>query len=79
MWAINGGAISIDISITKDGSDWRIDVIDEDFGQPYDYQSLLDDDPEQEYAQMVKRIVDDKMLWLIEKGIVTGWKVGDYV
>ena len=33
--------MTLNVEIAKDGSDWQIDVLDENFCQPYDYQYLL--------------------------------------
>lgn len=37
--------ISFSVSIPKDGNDIRIDILDEDFCQPYDYQYILKKHP----------------------------------
>lgn len=73
-----GCEISFNVTIYMDG-DWRIDVLDEDFLQPYDYQALLEQDPHLGFAKKVKLIVDGEMGKLIKAGIVSGWKVGDYL
>lgn len=70
--------ISFDITIYQDG-DWRIDVLEEEFLQPYDYQFILDKDPKFSFALNIKRRADEEMTKLIEAGIVSGWKIGDYL
>lgn len=78
-WIINDSDISMNVSIKKDNNDWCIDILDENFCQPYDYQMMLHNNPDHQYAQMIKAFVDAKMLWLKCKGIISGWSIGDYV
>ena len=67
--------------------DWRIDILDEDFCQPYDYQYLLEKYSnnintrvfESDCPHIVKKNVDEIMDSFVHKGIISGWKVGDYV
>ena len=62
--------------------DWRIDIIDEWFGQPYDYQYLLEkysNDINTRVLEIVKKNVDEIMDSFVHKRIISGWKVGDYV
>lgn len=74
--------ISFNLQIAKDGSDWQIDVLDENFCQPYDYQhfimkSEINDIPF--VALKTKEKVDQIMEDLVEKGVIRNWKVGDYI
>lgn len=71
--------ITFNMSIEKDGSDWSIDVLDEDILQPYDYQHLLEENPKHSFALRVKQRVDDYMIQLINVGIISNWSVGDYI
>ena len=68
--------------------DWRIDILDEWFFQPYDYQYLLENqyllekysnDINTRVLEIVKKNVDEIMDSLKHKGIISGWEVGDYV
>lgn len=77
-WQIDND-ISLNVRIKKDGSDWRIDVFDERFLQPYDYQRLLEENPDNLWANMTKAFVDSRMLWLKSKGVISNWDIGDYV
>ncbi len=70
--------ITFNVRICPDG-DWWIDVLDEDFGQPYDYQAFLEYDPSFDFAKEIKLGVDKEMEKLIKCGILSGWSVGDYV
>lgn len=72
--------ISFNISINKnDPEDYRIDVLDENFLQPYDYQYFLSKNVNVSCSQAVKKEVDTLMLWLKDAGIVSDWNVGDYI
>lgn len=74
-----GTDISFNVSIPKNGDRLRIDVLDEDFGQPYDYQRMLERDPSFPYALNVKASVERYMQELTDAGVLTGWKPGDYI
>ena len=50
--------ISFSVTIPKNGDDIRIDVLDEAFLQPYDYQRILSDHPDHETALIVQEQVD---------------------
>ena len=65
-----------------DRGDWYIDILDELFCQPYDYQYLLENysnDINTKVLEIVKKNVDEIMDSFVHKGIISGWKVGDYV
>lgn len=74
-----GAGVSFNLSIPKDGSRLRIDVLDEDFGQPYDYQQFLKKNPEFPFGLRVKEAVERVMKDFTEAGVLTGWKPGDYI
>lgn len=62
--------------------DWQIDILDECFLQPYDYQYLLEkysNDINTRVLEIVKKNVDEIMDSFVHKGIISGWKVGDYI
>ena len=68
------------VVIPKDNpEDLRIDVLDEEFLQPYDYQSILEHNPKFAPALEVKESVDMFMMYLIGNGVLSGWSVGDYL
>ena len=71
--------ISFDLSVEKDGSDWHIDVIDNEFGQPYDYQYILKKNPNNEIARKAKARVEQIMGELKNAGVIEGWNAGDYI
>ena len=71
--------ISFSVSIPKDGSDIRIDVLDEDFGQPYDYQSMLRKNPNSEPCLIIKEQVEEYMKYLQDNGVLNGHKYGEYI
>ncbi len=74
-----GRGISFNCTIPKDGSEAWIDVLDEDFLQPYDYQQMLEHKPHPPVADIVNHRVIALMLELKMKGIIEGYEVGDYV
>ena len=77
-----GFDISFNVSIPKDGSDIRIDVIDvlnEDFCQPYDYQSILNKNPTFELALIIYEQVEKWMEYLQSKGVLSGHVKGEYI
>lgn len=74
-----GTGISFNVSIPKDGSRLRIDVLDEDFLQPYDYQRILEKNPKFPFAEGVKAGVEFQMETLSEAGVITGYHKGMYI
>lgn len=74
-----GFDISFNVNIPKDNSDIRIDVLDEDFCQPYDYQYMLDKTPNFEPALVVKEQVEDWMRYLQDNGVISGHVYGEYI
>lgn len=71
--------ISFSVTIPKDGSDIRIDVLDEWFCQPYDYQYILGKDPGHKIANIVKEQVEYCMEKLQEEGVLEGHVRGEYI
>lgn len=71
--------ITFQVNIPKDGSDINIMVIDEDFGQPYDYQCLLEKNPSNVCANIVKAQVEEWMKYLQDNGVLSGHTYGDYI
>lgn len=74
-----GFDISFSVSIPKDGSDIRIDVLDEDFCQPYDYQYMLHKNPTFEPALITFEQVEEYMEYLQSKGVLSGHVKGEYI
>lgn len=72
--------ISFSVSIRKNNSDdLRIDVLDEDFCQPYDYQAMLEKDPKFEPCLIVKEQVEEWMKYLQDSGVLSGHEYGEYI
>ena len=77
--------ISFNISIDKENPEnWRIDVLDEEFLQPYDYQSMIQRELNGEKFQgdfhwKVSEQVEYEMEHLTRLGIIDGWEKGDYI
>lgn len=64
--------VTFNVTIPKDGSDIRIDILDEDFGQPYDYQHILNKNPKFEPALITLQQVEEWMEYLQSKGVLSG-------
>ena len=77
--------ISFNLAVKKDNpNDWRIDILDEDFCQPYDFQSMLQSEYEGEkfdgtFHRLVNEQVEYEMEHLIRLGVISGWEKGDYI
>ena len=72
--------ITFKVVIPKNNpEDLKIDVLDEEFLQPYDYQSMLERNPKFAPALEVKESVDMFMMYLIGNGVLSGWSIGDYL
>ena len=71
--------ISFTVHIPKDGSDIDIWILDDDFGQPYDYQRILSRNPKHECANIVKEQVEKWMAYLQDNGVLSGHNYGEYI
>lgn len=75
--------IIFDISINKkEPEDFRIDVLDDDFFQPYDYQFMLSSKAYGEYNPVAIKVYDEIEKWMEffkEKGIISGHEKGEYI
>ena len=58
---------------------WRIDILDEWFCQPYDYQAMYESGNYRPVVLTVMENVNEIMDSFVHKGIISGWKVGDYI
>lgn len=76
---LNNIDISFSVTIPKDGSDIWIDILDEDFYQPYDYQYILKKHPEHKIANIVKEQVEYWMEKLQKGGVLEGHVRGEYI
>lgn len=73
---------NVEFSLTMDKGDpstRRLDVLDENFCQPYDYQATLERNAGNETARKVMEEVEGIMAYLAGKGILSGHERGDYV
>ncbi len=75
-----GNKISFNLSVDAKTLDiTAIDVLDEDFLQPYDYQSMLINNRNFTHARQVFDRVDEVLNKLQDDGIITGYERGMYV
>lgn len=72
--------ISFNVEIDIETNDISIEVLDEDFLQPYDYQIMLKNP---NYVPKIAKIVHHKvqeiMKKLMDSGIIVGYKENDYI
>ena len=82
-WVFNVGltdTISLNITISDDGKG-LIDILDDDFLQPYDFQSMIINNGYNapSIAKTTQKKVYEVMEGLVYSGIISGWNVGDYI
>ena len=72
--------ISLNI-IINDDSEGRIDILDDDFLQTYDFQSMIinNGDKANNVAKTTQKKVYNIMENLVYGGIISGWNKGDYI
>lgn len=75
----NDTEITFSVHIPVDGSDINIQVIDEDFGQPYDYQYMLENNPRFAFALFIRERVEEQMQKLQDAGVLSGHNKYDYI
>ena len=71
--------ISFNVTINKKTSKIKIDILDENWLQPYNYQSILERDPSNKFANEIHKKVQHQMKLLMEKGIITGYNENDFI
>jgi len=71
--------ISFNVSIPKNGSDIDISILDEEYCQPYDYQSMLERDPGFRPAILIRDEVEKHMDELQAAGVLSGHIRGEYI
>lgn len=72
--------LSFCVRINKENPlDLSIDTLDDDFGQPYDYQMFLKSNPKNEIALTVKYLVEGYMKYLQDAGVLSGHIEGKYI
>ena len=78
--AVGGKDITFNLSINKvNAEDFRLDVLDEGFLQPYDYQYYLERNPEHQFAIQVRDNVEEQMGILQAAGVLSGHVKGEYI
>lgn len=71
--------ITFNVSIPINGGRGHIDILDECFCQPYDYQSILERNPNHPFANTIFNAVEKQMQKLSSCGIITGHTYGEYI
>ena len=67
------------VKIPKDGSDLNIMILDMDFCQPYDYQKILNNNPNHPCANIVNEQVEKWIEYLQDNGVLSGHVKGEYI
>ena len=78
-WTIISPGISFNISIDKETKEGNIDVLFEDFCQPYDYQKELYKNRFNVYALSIHDKVQEEMRKFLKNKIVENYTMGDYI
>lgn len=76
------GLVTINVGFPAHGGtqdDLRIDVLDEMFCQPYDYQSIIASGGRVPYALSVMERVESTMAYLSDSGVISGHEYGEYI
>ncbi|WP_176892854.1 hypothetical protein [Fusobacterium ulcerans] len=72
--------VTFNLQINKQNPDnFKIDILEENWLQPYDYQAGLRKYPKFEKYLQVHNKVQEIMKHLIEVGIIEGYNLGDYI
>lgn len=71
--------ISFNVSINKKTSEIKIDVLDEWFLQPFDYQAQIQDGRNDDFINNINKQVQGQMRYLMDTGVITGYRMGDYI
>lgn len=71
--------ISFNVSINKKMSEIKIDVLDEYFLQPFDYQAQIQDGRNDDFINNINKQVQEQMKYLMDTGVITGYRMGDYI
>lgn len=72
--------VTFNLQINKRNPDnFKIDILTEDYLQPYDYQAGLRKYPKFEKYLQVHKKVQEIMKHLIDMGIIEGYNLGDYI
>lgn len=71
--------ISFNVTISKKTSKIQIEILDENWLQHYNYQSILERDPNNKFANEIHKKVQEQMKLLTDKGIITGYKENDFI
>lgn len=72
-------AEDITLNIQLEDDSYKIDVLDESFLQPYDYQFILSVYPEFMFAKKVKASVENILCELQNKKILENYTKGQYI
>ena len=72
--------LSFNVVINKENPlDLRIDILDDDFAQPYDYQLFLKRNSKHEVSLKIKNLVEGYMKYLQDSGVLSGHIEGEYI
>lgn len=70
---------NVKLPIPHNSDNLDISVLDEAFGQHYDFQRILRKNPNFKYALEIAEKVEEHMEYLRKAGVITGHIRGDYI
>lgn len=72
--------VTFNLSIKKDNpKNFDIDILDDNWCQPYDYQKYLRTSPNFKTGLKVHNKVQEIMKKLLDNGVIEGYILGDYI
>lgn len=74
-----GQDVTLNLSIPKNGSRFRLDILDDDSLQPYDYQDILKQSPHHKCALEVQQSIEEILGFLSKVRIIHGFEKGMYI
>lgn len=74
-----GQDVTLNLYIPKNGSRFRLDIIDDNFLKPYNYQDVLKQSPHHELALEVQQSVEKALEFLSKVQIIHGFEKGMYI
>jgi hypothetical protein len=74
-----GETVTFNLTVNKADGSFEIDVLDENFLQPYDYQYILRKIPNHEFASTVRNNVEKQLLYLCSHNIFNDFDYNIYL
>lgn len=71
--------ITFNVFIKKRTAAVKIEVLDEDFLQHFDYQNQIRGGRKDRYILLIHDKVQNYMAWLMRNRVIEGYRLGDYI